>query len=272
MTQWTFLNGEFVEEEKTVLSFRDLSFLRGYGVFDFLRLIGQTPLFLEDHLDRFFYSAKGLHLPVPFHRDEIKTAIFELIERNNLTDTGIRLSLTGGHSEDGFNIGSPNFIVSQHSFTSPTEMQVKNGIRLLSYPYQRPLPEFKSIDYQMAIWLQPERIRQNADDILYVKDGLISECPRSNFFLMTENKTIVTPVRNALAGITQKKVIAMARQHFAVEQRPVSYEEIFTAREAFITSTTKQILPVAQIDEKRFSHTSVAQHLLHLFRSAYGCR
>lgn len=269
MAKWVFLNGSFVGEENARLHFKDLSFQRGYGIFDFFRLVGNTPLFLNDHIDRFFFSADGMHLPVPLSRDEIRKIIFDMLERNNLPDTGVRLSLTGGYSEDGFNIGKPNFLVSQHSITPPTATQINNGIRLFSYPHQRPLPSVKSIDYLMAVWLQPKRTEASADDILYHQNGVISECPRSNFFLVTADEKIVTPAENALPGITRKKVLQLAREHFTVEERPVALAEIASAKEAFITSTTKQILPVSQIDEHSFSQNRISLQLLRLFRSAY---
>ena len=270
MAKWVFQNNVFVEEEKAKLSFRDLAFQRGYGVFDFFRLQNTEPLFLDEHLDRFFFSAESMHLPVPLSREEIKAAVAELVVKNNLPDTGVRLSLSGGNAEDGFTIGQPAFLLSQHPFNPPTETQVKNGIRLFTYPYQRQLPHIKSIDYLMAVWLQPQRIAAGADDILYHHDGFITESPRSNFFLLTENEILVTPSEKVLAGITRKKVMQLAREHFAVEERPVGIDEIRTAKEAFITSTPKQILPVAQIDEIVLPERKKAHHLLQLFKLAFS--
>jgi len=269
MAKWTFLNGDFVKEQEAVLSFRDLSFQRGYGIFDFFRLRGHSPLFLNDHLERFYFSAESAHLQPPVQRQTLKTIIFDLLKRNNLPGTGIRLSLTGGCSDDGFNIGQPALLVSQHPFNPPTDLQYQQGIKLLSHPYQRTLPEIKTIDYLMAIWLQPKRLEAGADDLLYVPNGQISECPRSNFFLLTGDDTVVTPAQNVLYGVTRKKVLEIAKKQFKVEERAVAYNEIFSAKEAFITSTTKQILPVAQIDGHQFHQKSVALWLLQQFRTRY---
>ncbi|WP_121356373.1 aminotransferase class IV [Flavisolibacter nicotianae] len=270
MAKWVFLNDSFVAEEKAMLHFRDLSFQRGYGVFDFFRLAGSKPLFLDDHLDRFNRSAEGLHLPLPTPKKELNDIVLDLVQKNDLPGTGIRLSLSGGYSEDGFNIGQPNFLVSQHSFTPPPASQLDKGIRLLTYSYQRQLPHIKSIDYLMAIWLQPQRAVQGADDILYHHNGFISECPRSNFFLVTADDRVVTPSENILSGVTRKKVLDLAKEYFQVEERPVGLAEIQTAKEAFITSTTKQILPVAQIDDKIFARNPVTRKLMGLFHSTYN--
>lgn len=270
MAKWVFLNDSFVAEDKALLHFRDLSFQRGYGVFDFFRLAGPEPLFLDDHLERFYRSAEGLHLPVPASKKELKSVVYDLLQKNALPDTGVRLSLSGGYSEDGFNIGQPNLLVSQHSFTPPTASQLKQGIRLLTYSYQRQLPHIKTIDYLMAIWLQPRRVAQGADDILYHHNGFISECPRSNFFLVTSDNRVVTPSENILRGVSRKKILELAKEHFQVEERPVSLAEIQTAKEAFLTSTTKQILPVAQIDDKTFAQNPITRRLMELFHLTYN--
>lgn len=268
MAKWVFLNNDFAAEETAAVSFKDLSFQRGYGVFDFFRLQGNTPLFLEDHLNRFYISAEGLHLRSPLGKDEVKSLIKELIEKNNLPGTGIRLSLTGGPSEDGFTPGNPTLLISQHSFTPPTAAQVQSGIRLFSYPHQRQLPHVKSIDYLMAVWLQPRRKAAEADDILYHQNGFISESPRSNFFLVTADNKIITPNKNVLEGITRKKVLRLASEEFVVEEREITLEEITSAKEAFLTSTTKQILPVAQLDNTIFPEKKITHHLLQFFRAA----
>jgi len=267
MAKWAFLNGQFIDEELATLHFRDLAFQRGYGIFDFFRLAGNKPFFLKDHLERFYFSAKNMHLALPPSRQELETTIFGLIKKNNLPDTGIRLSLTGGYSEDGFNLAEPNLLISQHSFTPPTADQRKNGIKLLTCQHQRQLPHIKTIDYLMAIWLQPLRKQNSADDILYYNDGFISECPRSNFFLVTTDNRIVTPTQNILAGITRKKVLEIARNHYEVEERKVLIEEVYSAKDAFITSTTKQILPVRQIDDVVFGEHTVSDYLQQEFEA-----
>ena len=266
MAKWVFLNNDFVKEEKSFLHFRDLSFQRGYGIFDFFRLVGNKPLFLTHHLDRFFFSASEMHLLVPFDRAQLKAIISNLIEKNNLPESGIRLSLTGGYSEDGFRLGKSNFLISQHQFAPPTDEQRKAGIKLVSYPYQRQLPQVKTIDYLMAIWLQPLRIDNKADDILYYQNGMVSECPRSNFFLVTSDGKIATPSENVLKGITRNKLLEIASKHYHVEERRVSIDEIKSAREAFTTSTTKQILPICQIDDIIFENHNISNELLRLFR------
>jgi D-alanine transaminase/branched-chain amino acid aminotransferase len=247
MKKWAFVNEQYVAEEKASLHFRDLSIQRGYGVFDFLKLIDNTPLFLEDHLDRFSHSAHEMFLPVRHTKEELSSLIQELVRRNNLPASGIRLTLTGGYSPDGYRIGEPNFILSQDAIRYPTLDQFRAGIRLITHEYRRPLPHVKTIDYLMAVWLQPLICRSDADDVLYHSNGLVTECPRSNFFIVTKDETIVTAEQHILKGIARKKLLEIAKKKFQVEEKMLKLEDVFQAKEAFVTSTTKAVLPVVSV-------------------------
>lgn len=252
MARYTFFNGDFMEEEKTLLSFRDLSVQRGYGVFDFLKIKDGRPLFADEHLARFFASAFTMHLAVPYGREELKKIICDLLQKNECRDGGIRLTLTGGESPDGYSIGRPNLIVSVHSVSTPGESAFENGIALSTFPYQRPIPQAKTIDYTMGIWLQPVLKKNKTNDVLYHHNGIISECPRANVFFVMEGR-LITPARNVLEGITRKKVLqCAAEENIAVEEGDVHLTMLPACTEAFITSTTKTILPVARIDQQIF--------------------
>lgn len=249
MGNFVFLNDEFVQKENAVLHFRDLSIQRGYGVFDFFKVVNGLAVFLEEHLNRFYYSAEQMRLQVDYSKEELKDIITQLLQKNGVGDTGVRITLTGGYSADGYQLAKPNLVVSLHSFAAPTAEQREKGIKLTLYEHQRQLPQVKTIDYLMAIWLQTYIKAHSADDVLYHQNKMVTECPRSNFFIVTGNETIVTPVKNILKGVVRTKLIEAAKENFTVEERNISIDEIKTAKEAFITSTTKTILPVHQIND-----------------------
>jgi D-alanine transaminase/branched-chain amino acid aminotransferase len=128
------------------------------------------------------------------------------------------------------------------------------GIHLVSHFYQRQLAEVKTTDYLMAVYLQPWMKSVGGDDILYYNNDSVSECPRSNIFMISQDKTIVTPANNMLKGITRKNIIAVAEaHHLKLEQRDISLSEMKKAKEVFITSSTKRITPVAGLDAQKFS-------------------
>ena len=247
---YVLVNDDLVPEKKASLLVSDLVIQRGYGIFDFFKTLHNIPVFLEEHLDRFFHSASQMRLSVGKDREELKALLHTLMEKNSIPDSGIRLTLTGGYSPDGYELVKPNLVITQKPLPLLSGEIFQKGTRLVSYPHQRQMPDVKTIDYLMAIWLQPF-IRQNkADDVLYHREGIVSECPRSNFFIVTASGTLVTPSRNILKGIIRMKVLELAASQYQTEERDITLEEVRTAKEAFITSTTRHILPVFRIDDQ----------------------
>ena len=178
--------------------------------------------------------------------------IMEIILENNIEHSGIRLVLTGGESPNGYAIGEPTLFVINEPINPPPEAHFTEGIRLISFEYLRDIPEVKTINYLVGIYKQPDILAKGATDLLYHQGGKISELTRSNFFIVDEKDRIITPGTGILKGINRKHVLQMAGKHFEVEERDVYMEELASAREAFITGTTKKVTPVVQVDETIF--------------------
>jgi D-alanine transaminase/branched-chain amino acid aminotransferase len=231
----------------------DLLVQRGYGIFDYLRVSNNKPLFIDAHLDRLFNSATIMRLNIIQSKDEIKNIVKDLLEKNNIPFSGIRLIIAGGDAPDGYTITQPHLMIIQQPLEAPPVEMVSKGLFLVSYFYQRQLAEVKTTDYLMAVHLHPWMKSQGADDILYYNNDSVSECPRSNIFMVTQDNTIVTPAHNMLKGITRKNIIAVAEaNHLKLEQRDISLSEMKKAKEVFITSSTKRIIPVSKLDEQNF--------------------
>lgn len=249
--KWVFINDDFFEEDKAVIKTNDLALQRGYGVFDFFRTSNNQPLFLEDYLNRFYHSAKEMFIKVPLERKQLKEIIFKLIEKNNLPESGIRITATGGYSPDGYMPVEGNIIIQQQPLKLPPKEKYENGIKIITHEYVRDLPSVKSINYLMGVWLQQKIKEKQADDVLYYKSGIISECPRSNIFIVTNKGELLTPVDNVLAGITRKKILVMSRNVMPTFTRDITLTELKNANEVFITSTTKRLLPIVEIDGEK---------------------
>lgn len=248
--KYVIINGEFIPEEKAVLKISDLSIQRGYGVFDFFKIINHKFIFLDYHIERFFNSSSRLRLNPGIGKEELKELFTELHERHNIADAGIRITLTGGYSTDGYTPSQPNMIIT-HSPVNAEQMFEADPVSIITYNHQRQMPEVKTIDYLMAIWLQPMVKEQQAQDVLYHNNGWMRECPRANFFIVTKDDALVTPGENILKGITRMQILKLAKENnIQVEEREISLEELYNAREVFITSSTKNILPVNKIDGK----------------------
>jgi len=187
-------------------------------------------------------------MEVGYNHDELEELIQQLIEKNNIPDSGIRITLTGGYSEDGYTPAKPNLLITQMPFTfNPGNFN--KGIRLFTYQHQRQLPQVKTLDYLMAIRLQSFIKENHADDVLYYNENEICECPRSNFFIVTKKDEIITPSKNVLKGITRKKILGFPE--FNVKESIIKPEDILNIKEAFISSTTKNILPVLMINGEK---------------------
>lgn len=244
-----FVNDRLMQQEDAALGIRDLSILRGYGIFDFFRLNNNVPLFLDDHLERFFSSARQVYDQLPFDQAGLKQKIMELIALNQKPVSGIRIVLTGGYSPDAYSTAVPNLIITQEAIKFPNEESYREGVKLITYPYLRELPEVKTINYMTGIWLKDKIRKENAFDVLYTQDNHLLELTRSNFFIVTHDRRLITPEYNILKGVTRRKVLELASNVADVEEGPISKDDLQKASEAFLTGTTKKILPVVRVDD-----------------------
>ncbi len=245
---WTFINGDWIEAEKATVHVSDLAVQRGYGVFDFFRTADDTALFIDHHLDRLQHSASVLRLQLPFTKEELKKIIAELINKNQLGSSGIRITVTGGNATDTYTSTTPNIIITQQSLTMDTVFDASKGLHLITEEYVRELPTAKSINYLMGVYLQQKVKDAGADDVLYVKNGFISELPRSNVFIVSKENELITPDSNVLHGVTRKHILQLASKVLTVKEQPVQLDELLNANEVFVSSTTKRLLPVLSVN------------------------
>lgn len=269
-----YLNDRLINNSELTLHVSDLSMQRGYAIFDFLRTIKNVPLFIDDHLERFYQSAKAIHLPVLQTREQLTSIIQQLIEQNALSEAGIRIMLTGGYSADSYNPAQPNLIITCNPAKTATKEDFEKGYSIITYEHQRELPHIKSINYLTAVWLQPLLREKQVNDVLYYNQQSITEFPRCNVFIVTKDGKLATPVNNILKGITRKNVLALAADQMPVEERDITIDELMNAAEVFLTATTKKIIPVLTINDTVISNgkpgpvtTQLYQQLLALEQS-----
>ena len=242
---YVYLNDRFIESEKATLHISDLAIQRGYGIFDFFRVRDNVLLYVDDHLDRFLQSASIMHLTAPGTKEQLHEILLDLLKKNNLSDSGIRMILTGGYSPDAYQPVTPNFIIQQNPLTI-TDSPTPKSVIIITHEFVRDIPEAKTINYTMGIWLQKKIKEQNADDVLYHMNGVVTEFPRCNFFIVTKDNTIVTPAKNALKGVTRKRILELFGSR--VIEGTVTLSDIRQAKEALLTSSTKRIQAIVKMD------------------------
>ena len=243
-----YFDGTFLPLEEAGLALTDLALQRGYGVFDYFRTVDNELFHARDHLKRLRHSAAALHLPVSFSDNELIEIIQHLVESCDFQQPAVRILLTGGDPTQDQGVFNPRLICIPEELPVYPPENYTRGMSLLTVRYQREMPLVKTLNYAASLRWELLLKRQHADDLLYFSSQGVSESPRSNFFLFQAGK-LITPANNILFGITRQIVLNLAQGHFPVEERLVSREELFTADEAFLTSTSKGIMPVTQIDQ-----------------------
>jgi branched-chain amino acid aminotransferase len=260
MKPYCFANQEIIPSEKAVLHPLDIGLIRGYGIFDFFRTSGYTPLFLDDYLNRFIRSAEKTHLHLGLNKAALQEIVFSLISKNDLYDGGIRMVLTGGVSENHFSPTEGSLFIFCEALQFPSASKYEEGVKLLTADHVRAIADIKTTNYTFPVWHSVDWKKEGAEDVLYHHQGMVSESSRSNIFIV-KNGSISTPDKHVLHGITRMRVLELAQN---VEIRPISLEEVFDADEVFMTSTTKKILPVTRIDDRQIKNGNPGQHTLRL--------
>lgn len=248
---WWYVDGQWVHPDQASISINDIAVLRGYSAFEALRTYDRRPFHLGEHLERLYHSAEVIDLGVPYTRAEVAEVVREIVGRNTYRHAAVRMLLTGGESEDGIMAsGQPKLIVMISPLSERNPERFARGYRLITTRLQRETPEAKTSNYTSAVRALKEAARLGADDALFVNEhGHVQEATRSNFFLF-HGDTLVTPRAEVLMGITRVVVLGLARGRFAIEERPILLAELALSDEAFVTSSSKEITPVLQIDEQ----------------------
>jgi branched-chain amino acid aminotransferase len=271
MTQLiSYVNGKYVTSDQAYLPLQDLGIVRGYGVFDFLRTYNRVPFKLREHVQRLQKSAELIGLSLPWSTEEIEGISQDTLGRNNLPEANIRIVVTGGSSADFITpIGQPSLAVIVTPVSSYPVEYYERGVKVGTVQMERFIPRAKTLNYISAIMALQQAKLTNAIEAVYInQQGHVLEGTTTNFFVFRESQ-LITPKENILNGITRNVVLELAKNRFEIVEQPISYSELSRCDEAFITSSTKEIMPVVQIDELDIStgkpgeNTQLLMHLFH---------
>jgi branched-chain amino acid aminotransferase len=268
-----YLDGKWVESADLKISAFDLSVLRGYGIFDFLRTYHHVPFRLKEHIDRFYNSAHILGLEVPMERSKLEAVIAEGIEKNKdvFPDFNIRIVATGGVGPDSTTPGTPSIIVIYSKAIEYPDDYYTQGVKIITHQYLRNLPDAKTLNYLVGIQMLQKAKEQKAVEVVYVFDGNMYEGTTSNFYVV-KNGTIYTSKSDILVGVTRKVVFELAASlSLPVVETEVPFNELETWDEAFITASNKEVMPVVTIDDKQVGNGKVGpitQKLVKVYKEA----
>lgn len=268
-----YVNGAFVPADQATLPVNDLSIVRGYGVFDYTRSYRGKPFKLHEHLLRLERSAQAIELPLPWSTAELTQIVQETFDRNGYPDAGIRIVVTGGPAPDFMTPqGKPSLLVMITPITSSPAQAQAQGVKIVTVETERIMPTVKSINYMGAVMAVEAAKAQGAVEAVYrTKAGLVTEGTRANLFAF-KGRQLLTAKAEVLAGITRAVVLEIAEDEFEIVEGPLPYADLVNGEvdEVFITSSTKEILPVVQIDHSPIGNGKpgpLTQKLIELFHT-----
>ena len=246
-----FINGKILPSHEAFISIDDLGFHRGYAVTDFFLCIDGVPLYVEQHLNRFYKSMAAFHLHIPQSKLELQEIINDLAQRCQQKSMSIKVIATGGNSKDSYTPSDTPTLVIIPKFFTPVD--TTQPLKLMICDYERDIYAIKSTNYAFGIQQLPLLKQKGFNDLVYQKEGIISESSRSNIFIV-KNNVLKTSNVGALEGITRANILDEARKlNIKTVESPITVAELLEADEVFLSSTTRLIHPVTQIDEKQFA-------------------
>ncbi len=247
-----YFNGQILDESETSISIHNLGLHRSFGIFDFFRSRDGKPTFLEDYLNRFDKSQEALHLSRKVEKNEVREAVKQLLKKNEYQNSSFKLILLGTGSEAD-DVLDPLFYIVNAPHEINAEIQSSN---LITYEYVRETPLIKHLNYFTSIQLHERKQNAAAVDVLYHKEGIVSEASRSNIFVIKDG-IIRTPERNILHGITRKHILKMMEGHFECHITDISLQDVYSADEVFISSTIKEIMPITRVDDQTIGEGNI---------------
>ncbi|MEX1107538.1 MAG: D-amino-acid transaminase [Dongiaceae bacterium] len=276
MPRFAYVNGRYVPHRDALVHIDDRGYQFADGVYEVVPLIEGRIVDEDAHIDRLEYSLSELRIPMPVSRAALRVLTRELVRRNNVTYGIVYMQVTRGVAprDHRFPDGArPSLVMTTQHKTPLAKTRIEAGVAVVTMPDLRwRRCDIKATSLLANILSKQAAVERDAfEGWLLDDDGDVTEGTSTNAWIVTADKRLVTrDLSNAiLSGITRKRLIAVAADKgYALEQRAFSVAEAQGAQEAFITSSTSLVLPVASIDGKPVG-TGRAGPLALALRQAY---
>jgi len=258
-----YIDGEFVSEKEAKISIFDRAVQLGDGLFETVRGHNGRPAFIHQHLERMRNSAEFLKIHFDIDDKSMKNILVELCQRNKASEARIRITLTRGIHPEGFALegGKPSLIATAEEYEPHSPDKYREGYRLviskIIHFSGSVLAGLKTLNYLEFLLARDEAFSAGADEALLVNEkGNVTECSSANIFCITDDKLVAPGLDSGiLPGVVRDVIIALARrEHILVEERNVTVDELLSAREVFITSSLRGVMPVCRIGDTVFKN------------------
>ena len=260
-----WMNGKLVEHDEATVHVLSHTLHYGSSFFEGIRAYetdeGIAIFRLDEHIERLYASCKIYRTEVPYSKEEVKEAIFEVMKANELKSAYIRPLVYRGYNKLGVNPTTcPVDVMVAAWFWGAYlgEEAISNGINAMTSSWRRLAPDtMPSLAKAGGNYLSSQLIKMEAlengydEGIALDYSGLVSEGSGENLFLV-KDKVIYTPTlaSSALLGITRDTIIAIAKDlGYEIKEQSIPREFLYIADEVFLTGTAAEVTPVASIDK-----------------------
>jgi branched-chain amino acid aminotransferase len=258
------VNGRMFDQEHAVISIFDHGFLYGEGVYETLRTYNRRPFLFDRHMRRLRNSAGMLALPVPLSDAQIAARSGETMQQAGLADgqeAYIRILVTRGIGDltyDPAATPEPSIVVIVKAHADlPAEAQ-ERGVTVALVPVVRNHPGsvnplIKSNNLLNSALAMQEAVRRGAfEGIMRNYRGELAECSTANLFIVRAGAALTPPLdAGLLPGITREFLFEVGGEiGVPVREQVLRDDDLFGADEAFLTSTTREIVPIARVDDR----------------------
>lgn len=248
-----YINDKLISFEKAKKIFPDKQYYWRCGIFETLRSYNGKIFKLEEHIERFFESAKSCGLQINKNKIEIKKILYKTLKANKLKDAYIRLSFNSGY-----------FVVIAKEFKRYEDNLYKLGVKVITSTYRREnyfTYRMKSANFLESILGKTNANKEYFEIIFLNKEGYITEGTVSNIFIVKNNILITPPTfLGILEGITRNTVIEIAKKiKIKFMENIITLHNLYNADECFLTNTSLEIMPVVNIDGRIIKNSRVGE-------------
>jgi branched-chain amino acid aminotransferase len=260
------VNGRITDDAHAVISVFDHGFLYGEGVYETLRTYNGQPFLLDRHMRRLRTSAGMLSLPIPLSDDEIEQRFRDTMRAAGLDggpgrESYIRLLVTRGVGDLSYDPAvcpQPSFVVIVKPQVDPPGEAYERGVPVIIASIVRNHPGtvnplIKSNNLINNALAGQEAVKRGAfEAVMRNYRGELAECATSNLFVVRNGAALTPPLESGLLpGITRAFLFEIgAEQNIPVREAVLRDEDLFGADEAFLTSTTRELVPIVTVDDR----------------------
>ncbi len=272
-----FLNGKFVPSSKAVVPVNDRGFMYGDGLFETMRVINGRPFRFAQHLERMVRGADYLKIPLPFTHKELEKIAAQLIEKNEMTDAVLRITLTRGSGERGYtpaHTEKPLLVMTLHPLPAQRD---DSGLRwsMITSSYHIPasgaISSFKTTSKILHVFARIEAHERGADEALLLNtNGEVAETAGGNIFWVFQDKICTVPTgRGVLPGITRAVVLEVCQAlGLETNKRVIKPQHLRNTEGIFVTQSVLGIVPILAFDGEAVRPSPLVDQIASAYHAA----